>query len=86
MSAPWESRRWRWQAPGHIMLLESKGRDQLYPWSGAVGPPRLLRVRNSGFPDSSLGLVLKGRSASRAIQRALQLTNPLLLAGGILPT
>lgn len=25
MSAPWEeSRRWRWQAPGHITLLESK--------------------------------------------------------------
>lgn len=38
-----------------------------------------------GIADSrtSLGSVLKGRSASRAIQLALQLTNPLLLAGGI---
>lgn len=47
-----------------------------------------LEVRDTrvvGIADSrtSLGSVLKGRSASRAIRRTLQLTNPLLLAGGL---
>lgn len=83
LSSRWrETRRWRWRGPGHITLLESR---VVTNWVRGLLLQGVFDTRVVGIADSrtSLGSALKGRPASRAIRRTLQLTNPLILAGGL---